>query len=156
MDLSSSLSFISVWHSWLYLLSFYVRNNYLCTSASYLLTYLLTYSLTPWSIALLEKLTGFQPVKKFPAIYTTRMFVTAFISARYLSLSWASSIQSIPSHFILMLQLICSKRDNEQWKTTNNYFLRFWASLTWTHKALSYTSYGPISAGKIRPIVIYH
>jgi hypothetical protein len=34
----------------------------------YLLTYLLTYILTytPWSIVLLKKLTGLQPVKKFP------------------------------------------------------------------------------------------
>jgi len=32
-----------------------------------LLTYLLTYLLTPWSRVLLEKLTGSQLVKKFPA-----------------------------------------------------------------------------------------
>jgi hypothetical protein len=31
------------------------------------LTYLLTYVLTPWSTVLLEKLTGLQLVKKFPA-----------------------------------------------------------------------------------------
>ena len=30
-------------------------------------TYLLTYLLTPWSRVLLEKLTGLQLVKKFPA-----------------------------------------------------------------------------------------
>ena len=64
---------------------------------NYLLhTYLLTYSLTPWSRVLLEKLTGLQLVKKFPAFYGTRRFTTAFTSARQLSLSWASSIQSIP------------------------------------------------------------
>ena len=61
-----------------------------------LLTYLLTYLLTAWSRVLLEKLTGFQLVKKFPAFYGTRRFITAFTSARHLSLSWASSIQSIP------------------------------------------------------------
>ena len=33
--------------------------------------HLLTYLLTPWSRALLEKLTGFQLVKKFPAFYGT-------------------------------------------------------------------------------------
>ena len=33
-----------------------------------LLTYLFTYLLTPWSRVLLEKLTGFQLVKKFPCI----------------------------------------------------------------------------------------
>jgi hypothetical protein len=43
--------------------------------------------LTPWSRVLLEKLTGFQLVKKFPAFYETRKFVTAFTSAHRLSLS---------------------------------------------------------------------
>ena len=46
----------------------------------------------------LEKLTGLQLGKKFPAFYGTRRFFTAFTSARHLSLSWASSIQSIPSY----------------------------------------------------------
>ena len=44
------------------------------------------YLLTPWSRVLLEKLTGFQLVKKFPAFYGTRKFITAFTSARHLSL----------------------------------------------------------------------
>ena len=48
---------------------------------------LLTYLLTPWSRVLLEKLTGFQLVKKFPAFYGTRTFITAFTSARHPSLS---------------------------------------------------------------------
>jgi hypothetical protein len=43
-------------------------------------------------------LTGFQLVKKFPKFYATRRFTTAFTSSRHLSLSWASSIQSIPPH----------------------------------------------------------
>jgi len=50
------------------------------------------YLLTPYSRVLLEKLTGFQLVKKFLAFYGTRMFITAFACARHLSLSWASSI----------------------------------------------------------------
>ena len=54
--------------------------------------------LTPWSTVLLEKLTGFQLVKKFPAFYGTRLFITALKSARHLSLSWARSIQSKPPH----------------------------------------------------------
>ena len=62
------------------------------------LTHSLTHLLTPWSKALLEKLTGFQLVKKFPALYGTRRFITALTSACHLSLSWASSIQSIPPH----------------------------------------------------------
>jgi hypothetical protein len=36
-----------------------------------LLTYVLTYLLTPWSRVLVEKLTGSQLVKKFPAFYGT-------------------------------------------------------------------------------------
>jgi hypothetical protein len=59
---------------------------------------LLTYLPTPWSSVPLEKLTGFQLVKKFPAFYGTRRFITAFTTARQLSISWASSIQSIPPH----------------------------------------------------------
>ena len=65
---------------------------------NYFLTYLLTYLLTPWSRVLLEKLTGLQLVKIFPAFYGTRRFITAFVGARHLSLTWASSIQSIPPH----------------------------------------------------------
>jgi len=63
-----------------------------------ILTYIQTYLLTPWSKVLLEKLIGFKPVKKFPTFYGTRRFITAFTSASHLSLSWASSIQSIPPH----------------------------------------------------------
>jgi len=54
--------------------------------------------LTPWSRVLLEKLTGLQLVKKLPAFYGTRRFVTALTRARILSLSWASSIQSTHTH----------------------------------------------------------
>jgi hypothetical protein len=43
--------------------------------------------LNPWSRVLLEKLTGLQLVKKFPTFYGTRRFITAFTSARHLSLS---------------------------------------------------------------------
>ena len=56
------------------------------------------YLLTPWSRVLLEKLTCSQLVKKFPALYETRRFITAVTSAHHLSLSWASSIQSISPH----------------------------------------------------------
>jgi len=63
---------------------------------TYLITHLLTHLLTPESRVLLEKLTGLQLVKKFPAFYGTRRLVTAFTSARHLFLSWANSIQSIP------------------------------------------------------------
>jgi len=47
----------------------------------------LTYLLALGSRVLLEKLTGFQLVKKFPAFYGIRRFITALPSARHLSLS---------------------------------------------------------------------
>ena len=56
------------------------------------------YSLTPWCRVLLQKLTGLQLVKKFPTFHGTRRFITALTSVRHLSLSWASSIQSIYPH----------------------------------------------------------
>jgi len=69
----------------------YTVTAYLLT---YLLTYLLnlrpylfTYLLTLWTRVLLEKLTGFQQVKKFPAFYGTRRLIIAFTSAHHLSIS---------------------------------------------------------------------
>jgi len=64
----------------------------------HLLTYLLTYLLIPSCRILLENLTGFQLVKKFPAFHGTRRFITALTSVRHLSLSWAIPIQSIYPH----------------------------------------------------------
>ena len=57
-----------------------------------------TYVLTPWCRVLLEKLTGLQLVKKFPAFHGTRRFITVLTSFRHLSLSLASPIQSIYPH----------------------------------------------------------
>ena len=57
-----------------------------------------SYLLTTCGTVLLEKLTGSQLVKKFPAFYVTWMFITAFTSAHQLSLFWASSVESIPPH----------------------------------------------------------
>jgi len=57
-----------------------------------------TYLLTPWCRVLLEKLTGLQLVKKFPAFHGTRRFITLLASVRHLSVSWASPIQSIYQH----------------------------------------------------------
>ena len=59
---------------------------------------ILTYLLTPWCRVLLEKLTGLELVKKFPAFHGTRRFITSLTSVRHLSLSWASPIQSIYPH----------------------------------------------------------
>jgi len=49
--------------------------------------YFLSRQLTPWSRVLLEKLTVTQLVKKFPAFYGTRSFITMFTKARHLFLS---------------------------------------------------------------------
>ena len=57
-----------------------------------------TYLLTPWCGVLLEKLTGLQLVKNFPAFHGTRRFITVLTSVRHLSLSWARPIQSIYPH----------------------------------------------------------
>ena len=65
-----------------------------CIQRSIEVYYLLTYLRTPWSRVLLEKLASLQLVKKFPAFYGTRSFLTALTSVRHLSLSWASPIQS--------------------------------------------------------------
>ena len=67
-----------------------------CTRVQF--TYLLTYLLSPRCRVLLEKLTGLQLVKKFPAFHGTRKFITALTSVRHLSLSWATPIQSLYPH----------------------------------------------------------
>jgi len=56
-----------------------------------------TYLLTP-GCRVLEKLTGLQLVKKFPAFHRTQKFITTLTSVRHLSLSWTSPIQSIYPH----------------------------------------------------------
>ena len=61
---------------------------------TYLLTYILTY--LHYGAVFPEKLTGSQVVKKFLAFCATWWFITTFTSARHLSLSWSTSIQSIP------------------------------------------------------------
>jgi len=57
-----------------------------------------SYLFTPWCRVLLEKLTGLQLVKKFPAFHGTRRFITALKSVRHLSLSWVRPVQSIYPH----------------------------------------------------------
>jgi hypothetical protein len=56
---------------------------------------ILTYS---WSWALLQKSPIVQLLKNFPAFYGTRRFITVFTRAFHWSLSWARSIQFIPSY----------------------------------------------------------
>jgi len=57
-----------------------------------------TYHLTPQSRFLLQKPTGTQHVKKFPAFYQNQMFIIVFTRACHWSLSWARCIQSTTSH----------------------------------------------------------
>jgi len=49
-----------------------------------------TYSLTPCSTVLLEKLTGSAASQEIPRIFGTRKFITVLTSVRHLSLSWAN------------------------------------------------------------------
>ena len=77
---------------------FVARHLNYCATAVPHSAFLLTYLLTPSCKVLLEKLTGLQLVKKFPAFYGTRRFITALTSVRHLSLSWASPIQSTYPH----------------------------------------------------------
>jgi hypothetical protein len=56
----------------------------------------MAYLLTPWSRVLPEKLKRPELLKKVPAFYGTRRFITVFTRARHLSLSWARLIQSMP------------------------------------------------------------
>jgi hypothetical protein len=63
---------------------------------------------TPWSRVLLEKLTVTQPVKKYPAVYGTRRFITVFIRAHHWSLSWARRIQSTLSHPLFLKSILLS------------------------------------------------
>jgi hypothetical protein len=56
-----------------------------------------TFILTPWCRVLLEKLTGLQLVKKFPAFYGTRRFITA--------LNW---------HIHIVLKDRCDNREDFQ------------------------------------------
>ena len=53
---------------------------------------------TPWSRFLPEKLKRSKLLNKFPAFYRTWRFITVFTTARHLSLSWATTIQSMLPH----------------------------------------------------------
>ena len=66
-----------------------------------ILTYLL-YLLTAWNRVLLERLTGLQPVKKFPAFHGTRRSITALTSAKPTAhiLSQLDAVHTPTSHFL--------------------------------------------------------
>jgi len=74
--------------------TYFTNLLYLLIDLLYLLTHLLTYLLTPWSPS--WEANWFSASQEIPRIFGTRKSIAAFTSARHLSLSWASSIQSIP------------------------------------------------------------
>ena len=60
-----------------------------------------TYLPTPWCRVLLEKLTGLQLVKKFPAFHGTRTFITALTSIHHLSILGQPNPVHIPTSHLL-------------------------------------------------------
>ena len=56
------------------------------------------YLFSPYSVVLLENITGSQLFKNSPAVYGTRRFNTLRTRASHLSLSRPSSVQSMPTH----------------------------------------------------------
>jgi len=78
--------------------SFSLRQTYICIYIHmyiYICMCMCTYLLHGAESFLGSQLV-LQLVKKFPAHYGTRRFITVFTSARHLSLSWANSTQSPP------------------------------------------------------------
>jgi len=61
----------------------------------------LHYLLTAWCGVLLEKLTGLQLVKKFPAFHGTRRFITALTCVRHLSILGQPNPVHIPKSHLL-------------------------------------------------------
>ena len=59
------------------------------------------YLLTRWCRVLLQKLTGLQLVKKFPAFHGTRRFITALKSVRHLSILGQPNPVHIPTSHLL-------------------------------------------------------
>jgi len=79
----------------------------------YLLTYSLTYLLTPWCRVLIQKLAGLQLVKKFPAFHGTLRFITTLTSARH------------PSGGVVYLRIVLSAEESSRmWVFLNNFFLQ--------------------------------
>ena len=60
----------------------------------------MAYLLTPWC-RVLEKLTGLQLVKKFPAFHATRRFITALTSVRHLFILGQPNPVHIPTSHLL-------------------------------------------------------
>ena len=89
---------VTVYYTLLFLFSIPFSSSTHIRLWGYVRCIFIYYLFTQWSRVLLEKLTGFQLVKKFPTFCGTRKLITVLTSAHHLSLSWASSIQSMPPH----------------------------------------------------------
>ena len=66
----------------------------------------LTKKLSSWRLVFRQKLIVPQLVKKLPAFCVTWKFITMFTTAHHLSLSWARSIPSIPSHPVSLRSIL--------------------------------------------------
>jgi hypothetical protein len=73
---------------------------------SYSILWFHTFKLTLWSWGLLEKPPVVQLLKNFPTFYWTRRFIAVFTGALHWPLSWARSVQSIPSHPISLRTIL--------------------------------------------------
>ena len=94
---------------------------------------ILTYSLTPCNIVLLEKLNGSQLVKKFPAFYGTRKFITALMSPTtcpYPGPAQSSPYSHIPLREIRLSIILPSTSGSPKWSV----------SLRFPHQNPIYTS----------------
>ena len=85
-SLTYSLAYLLT-HLLTHSLTYSLAYSLACLLLTYSLTYLLTYHVLTPCYRVLEKPTDSQLVKKFPTFYATRRFITAFTSARHLSLS---------------------------------------------------------------------
>ena len=101
-QLTSQLHSANIYITWLLCV---MEFNTLLTKHAYLLT--------SWSRALLEMLTDSQLVKKLPTFFGTLRFITTFTNAHHLSLSRATSIQSMPPYptswryFLILSSRLC-------------------------------------------------
>jgi hypothetical protein len=99
IDWSSAPSFrlsVDSWRVWYRKGEYKAPHNFYTLFVTFFSTYLLlTYSMEQspsWEA------NRFLASQEIPAFYGTQSFITAFTSARHLSLSWVRSIQSLPPH----------------------------------------------------------
>ena len=107
-------------------------------------TYLRTYLLTPCSTALLEKLTGVQPVKKFPPFYGPKVSLAhSQDPSTFPILSDTDPVHAFTSHFLKI-------RHNIIVRSTPG-FCKWPLFLRFPHRDPVYTSIFPHTCYTIRP-----